>query len=111
MALEHLLDPERRAIFLRENYLKLPYAVPGGCKDLTRLGSWEVLEHILPQPGVDALLGRQGQRYEGPLPRDVARLRALLAEGYTLGIRHAERHHPGLAALAEEFQRDFLTPI
>ncbi len=111
MALEHLLDAERRAAFLCENYLKLPYAAPGGCKGLAHLGGWDVIEHILTQPDVDALLGREGRRYEGPLPRDAAGLRALLGEGYTLGVRHAERHHAGLAALADGFRRDFLAPI
>jgi ribosomal protein L16 Arg81 hydroxylase len=110
-ALERLLPPDRRATFVRENYLKLPYAEPGGCKGLTHLGAWEVIEHILARPDVDALLGRAGQRYDGAWPADVRQLRALLAEGYTLGIRHAERHHAGLAELAEGFRRDFLAPI
>src|SRR5262249_27039897 len=35
----------------------------------------------------------------------------LLAEGCTLGIRHAEKHDPGLARLAEGFRRDFASPV
>jgi ribosomal protein L16 Arg81 hydroxylase len=34
-----------------------------------------------------------------------------LAEGYTLCIRHADRHDPALAELAAAFQADFLAPI
>jgi ribosomal protein L16 Arg81 hydroxylase len=111
MALEHLLPPDRQAAFLRENFLRLPYAAPGGCTNLTHLGSWEVVAHLLAEPGVDALLGREGQQYAGPTPTDMVKLRELLGAGYTLGVRHAERHHAGLGELAQGFQRDFVAPI
>jgi ribosomal protein L16 Arg81 hydroxylase len=35
----------------------------------------------------------------------------VLVAGYTVGIRHAERHDPSLAALAEDFRQAFAAPI
>src|SRR5262249_23259172 len=61
--------------------------------------------------GVDVLVGREGRRWgENGAPRP-EEARPLLAEGYTLGIRHAERHDPGLAELADGFRRDFLGAV
>jgi ribosomal protein L16 Arg81 hydroxylase len=37
--------------------------------------------------------------------------RALLGEGHTIGVRHAERHDGALAELALDFQRDFAAPV
>jgi 50S ribosomal protein L16 3-hydroxylase len=56
-------------------------------------------------------VGREGQSAQGPVPQTAAEARALLEAGWTLGLRHAERHDPGLAALAEGFRADFAAPI
>ena len=57
------------------------------------------------------LRGARASGYRGPLPKDAAGARALGDEGYTIFIRHAERHHPGLAELAREFEATFLGPV
>jgi ribosomal protein L16 Arg81 hydroxylase len=111
MMLEQLLGPVPAAAFLEEHYLRQPFARPGGCARLAGLGSWDTVARILPQPGVDVLAGREGQPYAGRLPTTAEEARALLAEGYTLGIRHAEKHDPGLAELAASFRCDFAAPV
>src|SRR5690348_2045775 len=97
MVLEQLLRPVPASAFLEPHCRKRPFARPGGCARLAALGSWETLARILPQPGVGLLAGREGQPYAGRPPATAEEARALLAEGYTLGIRHAEKHDGGLA--------------
>lgn len=97
--------------FVDNFYLQQPFARQGGVRALLELGSWATVESILACEGVDGMLARQGQLLEGERLPDFATVRRLHDEGYTLVIRHAERHHGGLAELARGFQRDFLAPV
>src|SRR5262245_116902 len=111
MVIEQLLGPVPKSVFVEEHYLRLPFSRPGGCEHLVGLCGWDTVERILGQPGVDVLVGRGGRRWDenrAPRPEEV---RPLLDEGYTIGIRHAERHDPGLAELADGFRRDFLGAV
>ena len=101
MTLQRLLGDTPASAFLESHYLKLPYARPGGCAGLAALGSWEVVERVLTQPGVDVLVGRGGTQRPGtPSPEEARRL---VAEGWTVGIRQAHRHDAGLAELVAGF--------
>ena len=111
MVLEQLLGDVPRSTFLEEYFLRLPYARAGGCRHLTHLATWQTVESLLARPGVDALAGREGKRWQGESPPPAAQLRAILDQGYTLGVRHAERHDPGLGELAAGFGRDFAAPV
>ncbi len=60
---------------------------------------------------VDLMLARQGQLWPGAGQPSFDQVRELNAQGYTLVIRHAERHDPRLAELADGFRRDFAAPV
>ncbi len=111
MALRELLGDVPLAQFVNEYFLRLPFSRPGGCRHVVPLADWPAVAAILGQPGVDVLVGREGRPWDGAAPPSPEQARALLAEGYTVGIRHAERHSPGLAALAKGFEEDFLAPV
>jgi ribosomal protein L16 Arg81 hydroxylase len=111
MIIERLLQNVPLARFLDEHYLRQPFSLPGGCREYCRLGDWAAIERLLRQSDVDVIVGREGERWGGERPADLHRARALLAEGYTIGIRHAERHDAGLADLAEAFRHDFCAAI
>ncbi len=111
MALEQLLGDLSAAEFSEGHLFRLPYAQAGGARSLVPLADWETAWRILAEPSADALIVRQGRRWEGPRPAAAAEWRALRDDGYTLLVRHAERHHPELAALAAGFARDFAAPV
>ena len=108
--LSQLLGSIPPQTFLDDYFYKLPLAMAGGCRHLVQLGSWQTVLELLAHPEVDVLVGRDGQSRPGDTPRP-DQARELLAEGYTIGIRHAERHHSGLAALAAEFHAEFAAPV
>ena len=109
--LRGMLGAVPRADFIERHYLKLPFAMAGGCRHLTPLGGWDALDRLLRQPEVDLLVGREGSRRAGEPPRSAAEARAVLAEGFTVGVRRAHRGDPALAELAAGFRREFASPI
>ncbi|MBI1904310.1 MAG: cupin [Planctomycetia bacterium] len=110
MNIRALLGEMSLARFMEDHYLKQPLARCGTAAALCPIGSWSTVEEILAQDGVDALLARRGEMFQGPTPSlDV--VRRMRDDGYTLVIRHAERHSPQLRSLAEGFARDFAGPV
>ena len=106
-----MIEPLFRALtpaqFVEQHYLKVPFASQGGCAHLRSLASPEVVEAILQAAEADLFITRQGEWWSGPRPQSANDARALVAAGYNFGVRHAERNHEGLAALAASFARMF----
>jgi 50S ribosomal protein L16 3-hydroxylase len=95
------------ARFIGDYLHRLPFALPDAAKRLQSLGSWETLASMVAAPDVELLIARDGARYDGEAPRDLAAIRRLNQDGWTALIRHAERHNEGLAQLAAEFEAAF----
>lgn len=113
MALERLLGDMAVAQFVQTHLHRVPLSRPNGARHLAGLADWSLIERILAQPGVDALVARAGALREGAdrgAP-DFAEMRRLHEEGWTLGVRHAEKHDLALARLAEDFAADFAAPV
>ena len=111
MILQRLLGSVSVRLFLEEHYLKLPFSLAGGCAHLTSLGDWDVMGRLLAAEDADVVVGSGGERYGGKNPATAVEARQVLAAGYTVGIRRAQRHDPSLAALAAEFFEAFAAPI
>jgi 50S ribosomal protein L16 3-hydroxylase len=62
---------------------------------------------MLDDPGLDLTLARDGQRYGDNVPLVAGELMELARSGWTLVIRHAERHNVPLAEVAVAFERAF----
>lgn len=97
--------------FITQYLHRLPFALPNAAQPLCVWGSWEVLAKMLETAGVNVLLTRSNEQYTGETPTNSESARALSQEGYTLLIRHAERHHEGIARFAEQFAETFQGPI
>jgi 50S ribosomal protein L16 3-hydroxylase len=111
MSLSDLLGSVPTAAFIEQHYLKLPFALNGGCRQFANLGSWESVERILGQPGADTLVVKSGEQRSGPQTPSYAEARALHADGYTIVLRHVERRDPIIASFAAGFMRDLLSPL
>jgi ribosomal protein L16 Arg81 hydroxylase len=69
------------------------------------------LTKVIASPGADVIVVRQNQRYAGPPPVTTEEAQAVVADGYTLLVRHAELHHPGLGEFGRSLAADFAAPI
>jgi 50S ribosomal protein L16 3-hydroxylase len=111
MALAQLLGSVSPAAFMQEHFLRLPFALARGCLDFCHYGDWPTVERVLASPAADVIVGSANQRYDGPLPKSLEEARHQLAQGLTVGVRHAEKHDSALGELARDFAADFLAPI
>ena len=111
MSFPQLFSGGSLAEFVEQYYLKVPYALAGGCRDFLHFGSREVIERVLAQDAVDAIASSAegSQRLVTPITRD--KIPGSLASGHSLGIRHGHKHDAALAALATEFETFFSAPV
>jgi len=111
MEMQSLFGDVPVAKFVAEYLHRLPFSLAGSARGACGLGTWDAVGAMLADAGEDAFAVRGGEWHEGEAPRDAAAARALCDEGYTIFVRHAERHHTGLAALARAFKQTFLGPV
>jgi 50S ribosomal protein L16 3-hydroxylase len=88
-----------RAVFLQEHYLKQPLARPSTAAHLRELATWSTAERLIETTPCDLLLVRDGVVWSGPRPTSALEARKLHEEGYSIVLRHAERHDAALAEL------------
>src|SRR5262245_56729902 len=111
MNLQTLLGDLSIQRFVSEYFHRLPYSAAGQARSLCELGTWKALTAILAQEMADVLVCRRNEQFAGPLPKNENEARHLVNDGYTLLVRHAERHDDRLADLAAAFARDFAAPV
>lgn len=111
IGVEPLFDAPTLPQFVSEYYQRLPHSAPGKAVQLCELGTWDALAAILQQDAADVLVCRRNEQHAGPTPRSERAVLALVEQGYTLLVRHAERHDSRLARLAAEFQTAFAAPV
>jgi len=93
--------------FIDEFLHRLPIALPNVAGSICPWGNWETLASLVQADDADVMLARSNQQYAGKIPTDLKGMRALSQEGYTILVRHAERHHEGIARVAEQFAHVF----
>lgn len=99
------------ATFIDQFYSKLPHSQAGAAAALCEWGSWETLVKALQAPGAETMVVRRNRPSEGPPPATLEEAQRLVAEGYTLLVKHAERHDERLAELAAGFAADFAADV
>ncbi len=110
MNLQTLLGHIPLKQFVVEHYQRFPYAASIDPEVLRGLVDWPVLVEMLADESADVVVCRRNERLN-ERPRDEPAAAQLLADGYTLLVRHAERNRECLADLAQTFERDFAAPV
>jgi ribosomal protein L16 Arg81 hydroxylase len=111
MNVETLLGDFGLARFVAEYLHRLPLALAGAAGGVKELGTWSVVGEILAGDSPDVMLVRGGERLDARRPGDEREARALSDAGYSIVVRHAERHHAGTAELARSFETAFCGPV
>jgi ribosomal protein L16 Arg81 hydroxylase len=111
MNLQTLLGDFAITRFVADYYQRLPYSAAGLARPLCELGTWQSLTAILGQAAADVLVCRRNEQHAGERPQSIDEAQRLVDDGYTLLVRHAERHDERLARLAAAFERDFAAKV
>ena len=111
MNLQSLFTDVPLAKFIADYLHRLPFSLAGNARSVCKLGTWDAFSEMLTGPEGDVSAARGGQWYTGPPITQRATARALVDDGHTVFIRHAERRHRGLAELAAAFERTFHGPV
>jgi ribosomal protein L16 Arg81 hydroxylase len=111
MSFRRLLAESDIPSFLENYFQRLPYSKSVASAECLAYGTWETLTKVIASPDADVMVVRQNQQYAGPLPVTTEEAQALVADGYTLLVRHAERHDPALEEFARGLAADFAAPI
>jgi len=111
MTFQTLLGDIPKQEFVAQFFHRLPYSNRGGGTTLRELGQWETIRSIIAQPAADVMICKRNVQHAGPLPTTMEEALALIEEGYTILVRHAERHDSRVMELAQDFERDFAAPV
>jgi 50S ribosomal protein L16 3-hydroxylase len=112
MILDTLLGDDSKSTFCKRHLFTQPFSRPGGCHEFLKFGNRDVFERLLASESAEIFVGDGSDSSTGThRPTSWSHAEQILNQGATIAVRHAERHDPGLAALARLFQEEFLSPI
>ena len=111
MHLKRLLGALAMESFLADYFYHRPYSGTGLATHLTPLGTVDAFSSIVTHGDADVMICRRNEPFAGSPPRDVDAMRDLLGQGYTILVKHAERHEARLAEVAASFARDFAADV
>lgn len=113
--LEEMLAPLSLHEFSEEYLFRSPYAAPFKAGRFRDLISWELLEHIIKTEHEDCWLPCRGQLPDEPQLANgkltTTQMYEGFAQGRTILVRHAERAHPQLREIADDFYQVFNDPV
>jgi len=109
--LKRLLGALAMESFLADYFYHRPYSGTGLATHLTPLGTVDAFASIVTHGDADVMICRRNEPFAGSPPRDVDAMRDLLGQGYTILVKHAERHEARLAEVAASFARDFAADV
>lgn len=99
--LASLLPAGSETTFLQDYYLRLPYFQRSACHEVGHLGDESVLARLFQLAAVDSIAAKDG------VVSDSTNYQDLCSAGYTVGIRHAQRHDHGLRTLRLDSNKHF----
>ncbi len=86
--------------FTRDYLRTQPYASPSSASCARRIFGWNTLDQLLTRNPPDVLVVARGKLLEPPTPKSLGEALDLLASGFGLVIRRAEKFDDGVAGLA-----------
>lgn len=109
--LTQILKENPNSVFLPKHFTRLPYSRPDDAKDLADFLNWGVVQKVLKEKKSilrivkDSVLLTEGSNIEYDHAMEYYN------QGHTLLLRYAERSHPLLKMLADDFSTSFKTEV
>lgn len=111
MDLQQLLGAIPKQRFVEEYFHRQPFSLPNSARPLCDLITWDLMATVLESRSADVMVVKAGRQCADVTPRTPDAARALIADGHTILVRHAECHDEQLGALAAHFEQDFQAPV
>lgn len=97
-----------RQQFLAEHFHRAPFASQGGARSAVPYLEWDTIARLVSaRPRPDVLVARSGSLQDGREPGSTEDFVALLQDGCSVVVRHAERFDRRLAELAQTVAAEF----
>ncbi len=110
--LSELIQPLSWQEFALNYFSKAPFATPHSASKFQNFIDWEMLGEIVSSERSQSRLAKAGKMpTPAPTKLDLPQVVQYYQNGWTLFIRNAERSHPKIASIAEEFFKFFGSPI
>lgn len=97
--------------FLNKHFTKIPFSSPDTAKEFSRLLTWETIKTVLEEKKSILRIVKDGVVTKDCVDIDYNEAKKFHNEGHTLLLRYAEKSHPSLKKLADEFSEYFNTEV
>ena len=97
--------------FLEKNFTKLPFSSQGGAEKYSHLLNWKIVEEVLAAKKSVLRIVQDGKVIKDYVDLNFDEAQVHHRKGHTLLLRFAEKSHPLLMDLAQDFARSFHTEV
>lgn len=109
--LKDLLNETSLDVFLEKHFTKIPFSITGGANKYISLLNWEVIAEIFKVNKSVLRIVQDGKVLKDYVDISLAEAKAHHLVGHTLLVRFAEKSHPKLKELADDFAKSFHTLV
>ena len=109
--LNTLLSEQTLNDFLSKHFTKLPFSMPDRAKSFTHLLNWNVVEKVMENKKSILRIVKDGVVAKDHAELNFSEAREYHKKGHTLLLRYAEKSHPLLKDLADDFSKSFRTEV
>jgi 50S ribosomal protein L16 3-hydroxylase len=109
--LQDLLGDQPVQSFLESAFTRQPFSMPDRAAPYADLLTWDVVRHVLKEGRSVLRIIKDGKMVQDDAKVSFDEAKRYYDDGCTLLLRYAERSHPGLKSLADDFEQSFRTPV
>lgn len=109
--LTKILQDTPLEMFLEKHFTKIPYSSPRGAQDFKHLLNWKVVEDVMDKKNSFLRIVQDGRVIRDYVELSYDEARDHHKKGHTLLLRYAEKSHPDLMSLAQDFAGSFHTDV
>lgn len=109
--LTKILQDTPLEMFLEKHFTKLPFSSPNGAKNLNHLLDWKVVEDVMEKKNSVLRIVQDGRVIKDYVELSFSEAKEHHKKGHTLLLRYAEKSHPELLNLAQDFAKSFHTEV
>lgn len=109
--LTKLLKENPKEVFLPKHFSRLPYSRPNDAQDFVNFLNWGIVQKVVEQKKSILRVVKDSVLTKESSDIDFNEAMSYYTQGHTLLLRYAEKSHPLLKMLADDFSKSFKTEV